>query len=525
MRKKNFKILFLILFLNLPLLLFFNTTPNILYTSKYNIQEESPQLSFLYEWIPNGTAITTANENQEYPQIYSDGAGGAIITWGDSRSGPNTDIYAQRINSSGNVQWEANGTAICTASDDQWDFQICSDGAGGAVIVWRDYRRSEWDIYAQRINSSGIAQWIPNGTIICTASNYQTNPQICSDGVGGAIITWEDYRSGSNRDIYAQRINSSGNVQWTPNGTAICTANENQEYAKICSDGAGGTIITWHDFRSSSSWDIYAQRINSSGNVQWTPNGTTISIASNDQYAPEICSDGVGGAIITWLDYRSGSHSDIYTQRINSSGNIQWIANGTAICTASEWGQDYPQICSDGAGGAIITWLDYRSDPNTEIYAQRINSLGNEQWIPNGTAICKASDDREYPQICSDGAGGAIIAWEDRRHGSHDDIYAQWIDSNGIVQWMVNGTGICTKFRNQYHPQICSDGAGGAIITWHDFRSGSSWDIYAQRISDEIIINLPEGLPLLIIIIIATLSSGAVIGVTLIIWIRKKRKL
>src|SRR4030066_318122 len=71
----------------------------------------------------------------------------------------------------------------------------------------------------------GIA-WTPNGTLICNATNTQTNVQVVSDGAGGAIIVWEDFRTGgtTNYDIYAQRIDAAGNALWTPNGTIICNA-------------------------------------------------------------------------------------------------------------------------------------------------------------------------------------------------------------------------------------------------------------------------------------------------------------
>ncbi len=54
-----------------------------------------------------------------YPTIVSDGAGGAIVTWKDHRSGTSYDIYAQRISAGGTVQWTANGVALCTATGDQ----------------------------------------------------------------------------------------------------------------------------------------------------------------------------------------------------------------------------------------------------------------------------------------------------------------------------------------------------------------------------------------------------------------------
>ena len=204
-----------------------------------------------------------------------------------------------------------------------------------------------------------VAAWSTSSTAntpVCTAANLQQDPQIVSDGSGGAIIVWFDYRKGSGDDfdIYAQRVDASGSALWSDNGTAICTA-PNQTYEpQLVSDGSGGAIITWSDYRSGSNLDIYAQRVDASGNALWTDNGTAICTAANHQEYPYIVSDGSGGAIIAWRDYRSGSgNEDIYAQRVDASGSTLWTDNGTAICNAANT-QDVPKIVVDGSGGAII---------------------------------------------------------------------------------------------------------------------------------------------------------------------------
>jgi len=488
MRKKQKLNLFLPILLAVSLaLISINTSHRYLFLSRNQTYEgstisviDTPKLSWGIEWSNDGKPICTESSNQGEPQICSDGDGGAIITWYDNR-GADRDIYAQLISSSGSIQGIVDGVEICTASNTQSVPQICSDGNGGAIITWHDYRSgSNNDIYAQRIDSNGVIQWAANGVTICTAGSAQIHPQICSDGGGGAIITWTDYRSGSSYDIYAQRINSNGVGQWAANGVEICTAIDKQYKSQICSDGGGGAIITWKDYRNGLNNDIYAQRVNSNGVVQWTTNGVTICLASGEQFEAQICSDGGGGAIITWTDYRSGSNYDVYAQQINSLGVVQWTANGVKICTASG-SQGGPQISSDGGGGAIITWYDNRG-ADTDIYAQRVNSDGVVQWTANGTTICTASGSQFESQICSDGGGGAIITWKDYRSSNYD-IYTQRINSNGVVQWTANGTTICTESSAQGEAQICSDGGGGAIITWTDLRSSNN-DIYTQRIKN-----------------------------------------
>ena len=211
------------------------------------------------------------------------------------------------------------------------------------------------------------AQWSPDpnvNTPICLAPSFQDLPKIVSDGSGGAIITWVDNRNpplNSNGDIYAQRIGADGFVKWTTDGVGVCNNSITQNRSQIISDGSGGAIIVWEDLRNNFIHDIYAQRINSSGIVQWTANGIPVCTAVGDQRLPMIATDGQGGAIITWYDERGGVISNVYAQRVNSNGIVQWPTNGVPLCPASTNQRD-PKIIADGSGGAIIMWIDNRTN-------------------------------------------------------------------------------------------------------------------------------------------------------------------
>ena len=434
------------------------------------------------EWTSDPTVnlpICTAEDVQSSPEPVSDGANGTIIIWSDKRSG-NDDIYAQRINANGKVLWTTDGVPICTAAGRQYVSHSVNDGAGGAIITWEDHRSvGSPDIYAQRINANGEVLWITDGVPICTVMNGQYSPQLVSDGTGGAIITWYDYRSGSS-DIYAQRINANGEVLWTTDGVPICRAASSQYVSQPVSDGAGGAIITWEDYRSIGSPDIYVQRINANGEVLWTTDGVPICTAADKQWSPELVSDGADGAIITWIDMRSDILNDIYAQRVNPNGAVLWTTDGVSLCTAANE-QLYPQLVSDGAGGAIITWQDKRGG-NIDIYAQRVNPNGAALWTTDGMVISAATGEQWYPQLVSDDLGGAIITWQDKRSDILNDIYAQRVNPNGEVLWTTDGVSICTAINEQLYPQLVSNGPSGAIITWQDKRSGND-DIYAQNVN------------------------------------------
>ena len=139
--------------------------------------------------------------------------------------------------------WTPNGTPICIESNDQDFCEICSDGHEGAIIVWEDNRTGiNYDIYLQRIDSKGVVKWATNGLNVCNANEDQIEPKICGDGVGDAIIAWQDNRTGIDLDIYTQRIDSNGITQWTSNGVAVCTMNGSQTNIRICSGGAHHNI-------------------------------------------------------------------------------------------------------------------------------------------------------------------------------------------------------------------------------------------------------------------------------------------
>ncbi len=445
-----------------------------------------PIQTALAQWSndPNvNTPVATQSGSQHSTQLCGDGTGGAIIAWVDMRN-DNGDIYAQRLNAAGVPQWATDGVAICAEVNGQYSLRLTTDGSGGAVLAWADHRNGSYDIYAQRVSSSGTVQWIANGVEICASTLANYDLQISSDSLGGALITWTDNRSG-NADIYAQRVNSSGVAQWPANGVAICTTPQAQDYSQLTGDGSSGAIITWVDNRSGPS-DIYSQRVNSSGVVQWATNGVAICAATGGQYYPQLASDGSGGVIIAWADDRNSysSYGDIYAQNVNSSGVVEWTTNGVAICTATG-SQDAPQLVSDGSGGAIIAWEDARNDPSRDIFAQNVNSSGVTQWTTNGVAICTANYSQTILRLVSNGSGGAIITWTDRRN-SNNDIYAQSVNSSGVVEWTTNGVAICTAIGSQDAPQLVNDCSGGAIIAWEDVRNGSgNADIYAQHVGSD----------------------------------------
>jgi hypothetical protein len=147
--------------------------------------------------------------------------------------------------------------------------------------------------------------------------------------------------------------------------------------------------------------------------------------------------------------------------------------------------QESPVLCSNGSGGIIVAWQDRRASSNYDIYAQALNGNGTLLWTPaTGVPICTFASNQILEVIASDAAGGAIIGWRDGRNGTlNADVFAQRVNSAGVPQWTGDGVAVCTAGGTQTDVRILADGIGGAFLVWRDQRGGPFLDdIYAQSV-------------------------------------------
>ncbi len=384
--------------------------------SKKNASNASQEPALQDIVISSNGIYHDMNTNNYLGIITIDGAGGAIVTF-QSSIGGNPSILAQRIDKNGNILWGANSAVAAAPPSYQTYFEspVITHGCdGGAIIAWFAYSKlctTQYNcitynyIYVQRLDPNGNALWGANGISVgsyASSSNggsVDMTPGMISDGSCGAIVTWQFVNG-----IYAQRINPNGNALWTPNGITISTTPAG--YPKIIPDGSGGAIISYYGL------GLKAQRIDSNGNLMWGPDGTTVSPSMGSQV---MATDGKGGAIIAGIIYTNSNVRYVYAQHVDDNGNVLWQNNGIPLCTAP-YGRDNPFIVSDGAGGAIVVWQDYRADPTqsySAIYAQRIMASGALLWELNGMLISTLPDSLMFPIVTADPYGNAWIMYWD----------------------------------------------------------------------------------------------------------------
>ena len=162
-------------------------------------------------WDLDGIALCFAIGEQFDPELIQDGQGGFIVVWQDGRINI-VDLYAEKFNSDGQRQWSNNGVPVAVHLHNQLYHQVVSDGDGGAIITWNDSRNGFMndDVFMQKIDSDGEIKFPITGRALTNRAGRQQYPEIVADGKNGAIIVWsETDDQWQFQGVFLQRIEGS----------------------------------------------------------------------------------------------------------------------------------------------------------------------------------------------------------------------------------------------------------------------------------------------------------------------------
>jgi hypothetical protein len=300
-------------------------------------------------------------------------------------------------------------------------------------------------------------------------------------------------------------IPQAGLAAFSDTPIAVSTAEGKQCRPQIVYDGSGGYYVTWQDFEAEG---VFAQHYDVNGDPWPAP----LKVGSGSSYhQQEAVADPNGNLLVAWYDYDLGY---TYVQRIDVAGNIAWAEGGVAVIDNSEpwiasdgtggaivmsyygyvnrvaadgslpWGaSDNPKvystnswatkIVSDGAGGAILLWEE--GTVFDGIAVQRIDGSGNFVWN-EGTPVRLSAEggSPSCPRIIPNTTGGALIAWYD---GS--DVHAQKLNADGQIQWTAGGVVVGSSISTD-DVELASDGAGGAFVTWSEWSTDTTYAGYVN---------------------------------------------
>ena len=152
--------------------------------------------------------------------------------------------------------WGDDGIAVRAGTFLHWQGASAMDETGNTLFVWADVQNGSPDIRAQLVSPAGAELWTPGGMTVCGEAHRQAEPAVCrvSDGW---IVAWSDARTPPFASIYAQKLNASGDRQWSANNfSGVCVyagdaaTNYFYPYLAVIPGGVNGAFIAWSDEKS-----------------------------------------------------------------------------------------------------------------------------------------------------------------------------------------------------------------------------------------------------------------------------------
>lgn len=393
-------------------------------------------------WPAAGLGICTDPAQQALVSVIPDGLGGAIFGWYDYRSGPYKSLFAQRISSTGQpaLGWAVNGNPV-TLGPVGYGPSMVADGSAGAFFVWSDGRTGSGIIYAQHLTAQGAiaSGWPADGVPVSSLAGVASFAVAVSDGAGGLLMGWYDLAADG---TFMQHLTAAGAIYtgWPPGGIRI--SSPGRYFYGMVSDDSGGAYIglRFTTLMYPLNERVFLVRITGEGEVApgWTPGGTALCDSSSSEFRDNlvVAADGQGGVYGAWRI--TGPYTTIRAVRMRADGTFapNWPLNGIQISTLSGYqnvggslANGSTPMLDDGAGGVYFAF-----DVDTDIdrtYIQHFAGGGIPApgWTDAGTAL-SPDDSQGSATLASDGAGGVIVAWENR---TARYIYVQHVAMDGVV--------------------------------------------------------------------------------------------
>jgi hypothetical protein len=217
--------------------------------------------------------------------------------------------------------------------------------------------------------------------------------------------------------------------------------------------------------------------VTAAARAQWSDDPTqnlAVANRSGEQTQAKIHATSDGGAYVSWFDNNSGGY-DVYLQRLDAGGNEQWAHNGVLIADRSFGStQDY-HLDVDGADHALLTFRDDRPT-GIQITATRVDPAGIQVWGATGVQLTSTTDFVAAPKIAAATDGNIVVAWT-----QEDTTVLQKLDPDGNPLWDPATTLTDPGGQGFSASELNASSAGAVIISLVRGFLGPTY--YAQKLS------------------------------------------
>lgn len=364
-------------------------------------------------------------------------AGSVVTIWKDYSHNLSGDLYAQRVTANGNLLWSPSGLQLTNPTEEINDYSLTSSEQGQIFVSYVAKSKNlnvVYSIKVKMVNVNGKIIGKDEGITIHSSPNRKSNISILVDNSGGAFIFWIESEKNKNV-LYAQHINQTGKLLWGSKPLTISSTAQSITTYLVQMFGADKIYSCWQI--QSRDKDIYHQLIGIKGNNIWDRGGKLITKQNGNQSNPQAVAYD-SSIIVSWTNEIKNDHK-VFLQKYNLKGNPVW-KNGPVSPVNEKSDQFGQKIISDGKNGALLAWIDKRGDLGSgDIYSQRINSSGDLVWHDKGVLVGSHSNSlKSYLSLIPDKRGGAIAIFKDTRNKANE-IYGQKIFSTGTYISQIVG--------------------------------------------------------------------------------------
>ncbi|MFC2173559.1 hypothetical protein ACFLU6_13140 [Acidobacteriota bacterium] len=435
----------------------------------------------LAEWSPDpaiNTPICDASDPQVECKIVSAADGSSYISWFDSAS--DYDIQLQLMDARGNEQWAHNGI---TAADRNlsWvqDYGLDVDGLGRAVLAYRDESGGETLILAQLIAADGTLLWGSGGVLAdMSATSFLAAPETAATTDGHYVVAWS-----RDSDTVLQKYDSSGAAVWPAEVVLSNPGVETFSVSDIKASDNGGVIVSLISEVFLAYRHLYAQKLDSDGNLVWGPSHVAVFDSGSLQMGnfPEFAVDGNGGAVFAW--YEAASYLQSYVQHIRSDGTEAFPHNGVALSIHPSQERVSPSAVYNQATGEVFAfWVEESmGESQRGVYGQKISDTGTREWSDYGIVVEPVDATLSSYVSAMPYGDGAYVFYLESLTGNEDHILGARLDSSGAI---VCTAEVSIAAFNKGDLQVALGANGMALLAWADGRNSDS-DIYGQNINPD----------------------------------------
>ena len=213
--------------------------------------------------------------------------------------------------------------------------------------------------------------------------------------------------------------------------------------------------------RNKCAWSVcvLAGMITGSACAQWSSDpAVNLAIADRpgEQVQPKIVATTDGGAYLSWFDNSEGGY-DVYLQRLDAGGNEQWAHDGILIADRTFSSTEDYDLGVDAADNALLTFRDTRLT-GTQITATKVTPAGAQPWGATGVQLTNTTAYVTAPKITATSDGFIVVAWM-----QDGDIGVMKLNSAGTPQWGAT-TWITDPGGMNFIPSDLVAGDAGSVV-------------------------------------------------------------